>query len=71
MDSALDQRHMASEEEFFVSSTTAEQIDKTHGLGRRVIAVGTTVVRTLETAAADKKRKCQSRTWIYTSAYNC
>src|SRR5215831_9614496 len=55
MDSALDQKHIASEEEFFVSSTTAEQINKTHGLGRRVIAVGTTVVRTLETAAADKK----------------
>lgn len=55
MDSDVDKRHIASEEEFFVSSTTAEQINKTHGLGSRVIAVGTTVVRALETVAADKE----------------
>jgi S-adenosylmethionine:tRNA ribosyltransferase-isomerase len=55
MDSGLDQRHIASEEEYFVGITTAKQINKTHGLGRRVIAVGTTVVRALETVTADKK----------------
>ena len=54
-DSDLDQRHISSEEEYFVGSTTAEQINKTHSLGGRVIAVGTTVVRALETVAADNK----------------
>jgi S-adenosylmethionine:tRNA ribosyltransferase-isomerase len=56
MDSGLDQRHIASEEEYFVSSKTAEQLNRTHSLGGRVIAVGTTVVRTLETVAADGKK---------------
>jgi S-adenosylmethionine:tRNA ribosyltransferase-isomerase len=51
MDPDLDQRQVASEEEYFVSSKTAEQINKTHDQGGRVIAVGTTVVRALETAA--------------------
>ena len=55
MDSDLDQKHVVSEEEYYVSSTTAEQINKTHNLGGRVIAIGTTVVRALETVAADKK----------------
>jgi S-adenosylmethionine:tRNA ribosyltransferase-isomerase len=55
MDSDLDRRHISSEEEYLVSSTTAEQINKTHSLGGRVIAVGTTVVRALETVAAYNK----------------
>jgi S-adenosylmethionine:tRNA ribosyltransferase-isomerase len=55
MDSNLDQRHISSEEEYYVSSTAAEQINKTHSLGGRIIAVGTTVVRALETVAADNK----------------
>jgi S-adenosylmethionine:tRNA ribosyltransferase-isomerase len=33
----------------------AEQINKTHSLGGRIIAVGTTVVRALETVASDNK----------------
>jgi S-adenosylmethionine:tRNA ribosyltransferase-isomerase len=55
MDSDLDQRHISSEEEYFVSLATAEQINKTRSLGGRIIAVGTTVVRALETVAADDK----------------
>ena len=51
LDADLDQRHVASEEEYFISSKTAEQINKTHDQGGRIIAVGTTVVRALETAA--------------------
>jgi S-adenosylmethionine:tRNA ribosyltransferase-isomerase len=51
MDADLDQRHVASEEEYFISSKTAEQINKTYDQGGRIIAVGTTVVRALETAA--------------------
>jgi S-adenosylmethionine:tRNA ribosyltransferase-isomerase len=51
MDSDLDQRHIASEEEYFISSKTAGQINRTYSLGGRIIAVGTTVVRALETVA--------------------
>jgi S-adenosylmethionine:tRNA ribosyltransferase-isomerase len=51
MDDDLDSRHPASEEEFFISSATADLIKKTKMSGGRVIAVGTTVVRALESAA--------------------
>ena len=51
MDPEVDQRYIASEEEYFISPKTAEQINKTHNIGGRIIAVGTTVVRALETAA--------------------
>jgi S-adenosylmethionine:tRNA ribosyltransferase-isomerase len=55
MDSNLDQRPISSEEEYSVSSTAAEQINETHSLGGRIIAIGTTVVRALETVALDNK----------------
>lgn len=48
MDDELDAQHPASEEEYFVSETAAQKINRTHQQGGRVIAVGTTVVRTLE-----------------------
>jgi S-adenosylmethionine:tRNA ribosyltransferase-isomerase len=48
MDDELDAQHLASEEEYFVSEAAAEKINKTHQAGGRVIAVGTTVVRALE-----------------------
>jgi S-adenosylmethionine:tRNA ribosyltransferase-isomerase len=57
MDADLDQRHIISEEEYFVSSKTAEQINKTHDESERIIAVGTTVVRALETVAAINSSK--------------
>ena len=53
MDAALDSQHSASEEEYFVKYATAERINKTHAQGGRVIAVGTTVVRTLESVSTD------------------
>ena len=53
MDYALDSQHPASEEEYFVKYVTAERINKTHAQGGRVIAVGTTVVRTLESVSTD------------------
>jgi S-adenosylmethionine:tRNA ribosyltransferase-isomerase len=40
-----------AEEEFLVSSKAAEMVNKTQIGGGRVIAVGTTVVRTLESVA--------------------
>lgn len=48
MDDELDAQHLASEEEYFISETVAEKINQTHQSGGRVIAVGTTVVRALE-----------------------
>lgn len=50
MDDDLDAQHLASEEEYFISETTAEKINQTHQAGGRIIAVGTTVVRALESA---------------------
>src|SRR5204863_5434150 len=51
MDDELDRQHPASEEEYFVSRTTAGKINQARERGGRVIAVGTTVVRALESVA--------------------
>jgi S-adenosylmethionine:tRNA ribosyltransferase-isomerase len=51
MDDELDRQHPASEEEYFVSRVTAKKINRARESGGRVIAVGTTVVRALESAA--------------------
>lgn len=50
MDDELDALHPASEEEYFISETAAHKINKTRKQGGRIIAVGTTVVRALESA---------------------
>lgn len=44
-------QHVMHEERYLISSDAASTIDETHGLGRGVWAVGTTTVRTLESAA--------------------
>jgi S-adenosylmethionine:tRNA ribosyltransferase-isomerase len=51
LDDELDARHPASEEEYLVSEATAAKVNRARVSGRRVIAVGTTVVRTLESVA--------------------
>jgi S-adenosylmethionine:tRNA ribosyltransferase-isomerase len=51
MDDELDAKHPASEEEYFVSASTAEKINRTRKNGGQIIAVGTTVVRALESIA--------------------
>lgn len=51
MDDDLDAQHPASEEEYLISKAAAEAINRTHHQGGRVIAVGTTVVRALESVA--------------------
>jgi S-adenosylmethionine:tRNA ribosyltransferase-isomerase len=51
LDDELDALHPASEEEYLVSEAAAEKVNRARAAGRRVIAVGTTVVRTLESAA--------------------
>lgn len=53
LDNEVDRQHLASEEEFWVSEETADKIRRTKDSGHRVIAVGTTVVRALESAAAE------------------
>ena len=51
MDDDLDAQHPASEEEYFVGATTAEKVNHARESGGRVVAVGTTVVRALESVA--------------------
>ena len=50
MDDELDARHPASEEEYFIGDVAAEKINRARSKDRRIIAVGTTVVRALESA---------------------
>jgi S-adenosylmethionine:tRNA ribosyltransferase-isomerase len=56
MDDELDALHPASEEEYFINPTTAEKINRTRERGGRVIAVGTTVVRALESVVGEDGR---------------
>lgn len=53
MDDELDSQQPASEEEYLVNSTTAEKIRRTRERSGRVIAIGTSVVRALESIATD------------------
>jgi S-adenosylmethionine:tRNA ribosyltransferase-isomerase len=55
LDDEVDAQHPASEEEYFVSERAADKINQAHARGGRVIAVGTTVVRTLESAVDEQK----------------
>ncbi len=54
VDDELDAQHPASEEEYFISESAAERINLAREQGRRVIAVGTTAVRALESVADDE-----------------
>ena len=56
MDDELDAQHPASEEEYFISASAAERIARAKAQGARVIAVGTTVVRALESVADEDGR---------------
>lgn len=58
MDDELDAQHPASEEEYFINEATAQKINRTHEQGGRVIAVGTTVVRALESVADKTGKVC-------------
>lgn len=50
-DDNIDAVHPNYDEEFIVPMETARLVNETHAMGGRVIAVGTTVVRALETAS--------------------
>jgi S-adenosylmethionine:tRNA ribosyltransferase-isomerase len=60
MDDELDRQHLASEEEYFVSEETAEKVHAARRAGCRVIAIGTTVVRALESVAEEEKKLIRS-----------
>lgn len=51
MDDDLDALHPASEEEYVIGEAAAEAINRARSQGNRVVAVGTTVVRGLESVA--------------------
>ena len=51
MDDRLDRQHLVSEEEYSIPEATAQKIKLAHTRGRRIVAVGTTVVRALESIA--------------------
>jgi S-adenosylmethionine:tRNA ribosyltransferase-isomerase len=51
MDDTVDAQHIASEEEFMIPQSTVDAIKKCRMSGGRIVAVGTTVVRALESAA--------------------
>jgi S-adenosylmethionine:tRNA ribosyltransferase-isomerase len=53
LDDELDARHPMAEEEYFIGDNTADQIASARRQGGRVIAVGTTVVRALESVASN------------------
>ena len=48
MDDELDAQHPASEEEYYIGERAARLVNETRSRGGRVVAVGTTVVRALE-----------------------
>jgi S-adenosylmethionine:tRNA ribosyltransferase-isomerase len=53
LDDELDRRHPSFEEEYLIGKQTALKIRTARSEGRRIIAVGTTVVRALESAAQE------------------
>ena len=50
-------------ERFAVPATTAERVNATHDAGRRVVAIGTTVVRALESAVGPDGRARAAAGW--------
>ena len=60
---AIDATHPIYDEEYQVPESTASAINKTHRRGGRVIAVGTTVVRALETVSREDGTITMGRGW--------
>ncbi len=57
------EEHLMHSEHYFLPGETADLINKTKENGGRVIAVGTTSCRTLESVAAYKSKICESEGW--------
>jgi S-adenosylmethionine:tRNA ribosyltransferase-isomerase len=64
-DDALDASRPNFDEEFVVPLETAQAVNKTHARRGRVVAVGTTVVRALETAACPNGFVEASQGWTH------
>ncbi len=62
-DDSVDATHPNYDEEYEVPAATAEAMDRAHRRGGRVIAVGTTVVRALETRARENGTVRAGRGW--------
>jgi S-adenosylmethionine:tRNA ribosyltransferase-isomerase len=62
-DDAVDASHPIDDEEYVVPEATAHSVNITHQQGGRVIAVGTTVVRALETVAREDCTVVPSHGW--------
>lgn len=60
---SLEAHERPYDEPFTVPATTAEAVNAAHLSGRRVIAVGTTVVRALESATDERGRVISTRGW--------
>ncbi len=61
--SSPERREPPFPEQYRVPATTARLVNATHGAGGRVIAVGTTVVRALETVARPDGTVCPGSGW--------
>jgi S-adenosylmethionine:tRNA ribosyltransferase-isomerase len=59
LDDALDRQHIASEEEYWINEATAKKIRRARKNGGRLIAIGTTVVRALESMAQQGEIRAQ------------
>jgi S-adenosylmethionine:tRNA ribosyltransferase-isomerase len=71
LDDEIDRQHLASEEEYWISEEAATKIRRAKNSGRRIVAVGTTVVRALESVAAEcdgEVRACHQYTQLHIAA---
>jgi S-adenosylmethionine:tRNA ribosyltransferase-isomerase len=71
LDDETDRKHLASEEEYWINEEAAGLIRKARSAGRRIIAVGSTVVRALESVAvrfAGDIRACHQYTRLRITA---
>ena len=62
-DDTIDASHPNYDEEYHLPEATAQAINATHERGGRVVAVGTTVVRAVETSAQNNGRVGSARGW--------
>jgi S-adenosylmethionine:tRNA ribosyltransferase-isomerase len=60
MDDEIDRQHIASEEEYRIGEMAIAKIRRAQQLGGRIIAVGTTVVRALESMISEQSGKIEA-----------
>jgi S-adenosylmethionine:tRNA ribosyltransferase-isomerase len=69
MDPVVDAVRPPAEEPFSISDEAAEKINSARAMGGRVVAVGTTVVRALESAADTRRRESSAYRGAESAAY--